>query len=441
MLTRWRLLKQIGWCAILGVCMAAPTAWAGLKEYVQQPDDSYHYELVNQTPLGPCQAYLVRMTSQTWRQIPWEHWLAIIVPPQVDHPDKAVLAIMGGNNDSDPPQVNSKEAQILGLVAAQARVPTAVLLQVPNQPLFDGLREDALIAYTFDRYLEEGDEDWPLLLPMVKSAVRAMDTVQSVLRQKHQWDVQSFIVTGASKRGWTTWLTASVDPRVQAIAPMVIDMLNLNEQMEHQIRSYGRISEKIHNYTDLGLIERLKTEAGQQLCAIVDPYHYRDLLTMPKLILLGTNDPYWTVDAANLYLTGLRGATYLHYEPNAGHGLGPGAIPALMGFIRSMVNEKSLPQLHWQHEPNGAFVVTWDRPQAEATLWTAKSPNRDFRQATWAAQPLEGSSRCQVNVPAPQSGYVAYYVQVSFPDAMGLRLSTPITVLPETMPATPAEGS
>lgn len=39
--------------------------------------------------------------------------------------------------------------------------------------------------------------------------------------------IDKFLVAGASKRGWTTWLTPAVDERIVAIVPIVMPMLNM----------------------------------------------------------------------------------------------------------------------------------------------------------------------------------------------------------------------
>ena len=103
---------------------------------------------------------------------------------------------------------------------------------MPNQPVVfmdDPAKkprtEDDFIAYTWDKFLRTGDEKWPARLPMTKSAVRAMDAVTqfAAAPEGGGQKVARFVVSGASKRGWTTWTTAAVDKRVIAIAPAVID--------------------------------------------------------------------------------------------------------------------------------------------------------------------------------------------------------------------------
>ena len=54
---------------------------------------------------------------------------------------------------------------------------------------------------------------------------------------------------------------------------------------------------------------------------MVDPYSFRDRLTMPKLLINGTNDRYWTLNALDLYWNELKEPKYVVELPNAGHGL------------------------------------------------------------------------------------------------------------------------
>jgi PhoPQ-activated pathogenicity-related protein len=314
----------------------------------------------------------------------------------------------------------------------------AVLQQVPNQPLKGGLKEDALIAYTFDQYLKTGDPDYPLLLPMVKSAVAAMDAVTRWSKQQLGQSIETFFVTGASKRGWTTWLTAAVDDRVTGIAPMVIDVLNLKLQMERQLKTYGQYSPMIGDYVEYNILKRLDTERGKELLTMVDPYSYRAKITIPKLIILGTNDPYWTVDAANLYVPDLAGPTYLHYSPNAGHGLSADSgkalstIMSMASFIRMTFSKKEMPELHWRHETPDTLIVEWEDKDAQAVLWSAQSPVRDFRQADWKPRPLQGQGKAVVRMTQPEQGWQAWFVELVFGGEYPIRLTTAITVLPDT---------
>ncbi len=143
-----------------------------LAGYVEAPDASFHWQLESNHTTDAGTRYSVALQSQTWRGIPWSHGLQIYQPAQMTYPDVVLLFISGGSTGREPKPTD----HLLGTTLAElcgARV--AVLPQVPNQPLLEGKVEDDLIAETFVNYLESGEADWPLLQPMVKSAVAAMD--------------------------------------------------------------------------------------------------------------------------------------------------------------------------------------------------------------------------------------------------------------------------
>jgi PhoPQ-activated pathogenicity-related protein len=324
--------------------------------------------------------------------------------------------------------------------------PVAILFQVPNQPLLDGKKEDGLIAETFVRFLRSQDENWPLLFPMVKSVIRAMDAVQEFSKSEWQQPVKGFIITGASKRGWTSWLTAATgDARVQAIAPMVIDVLNMRAQMDHQMRSFGAFSEMIRDYTERGLVPMPNGPEAQRLWRMVDPYSYREMLTLPKLILLGNNDPYWTVDALNLYWEGLKGNKWILYVPNAGHNLQQNgkdpsrAINAATAFVRHQNTGQPMPQLRWRHREKGnQLVLTVESTPVPkgARLWVAQSPTRDFRKARWEEKPVKViENHVEGQVAFPRSGFLAFYAELDFQiESLPFHLSTQMRVVGQTAP-------
>ena len=436
--------------AAAGVWVAAGVAGLGgwtaageLDDYVRAKDPAFGYQIAGRVDTLGVRMLKVRVVSQNWRGKPWRHWLVVCIPPQVGGHQKGVLLVEGGSNSEKEPDLNREEATIAGLTATMLKAPIALLLQVPNQPMFGKLKEDDLIAHTFDRYLAGGEADWPLLLPMVKSATAAMDVLQAMAGAGELTTlggqavaVGKFAVAGASKRGWTTWLTAAVDPRVCALAPSVIDVLNMPEQMKRQQQSYGQFSANLRPYIERDILNRFNTPRGADLCRIVDPYAYLERFKQPKLMLLGSNDAYWTVDSAQLYFPQLPGPKALYYLPNAGHKLGLAVLPTLNNFLLSVLEEKPFPELR-SEIAGGELRASW-AGEGQPTLWRARSASRDFRKAQWESEALPAGSSARVKLEEPASGWLACYLSVMFPGvaegAPPFSLSTPMQVVPERFP-------
>jgi PhoPQ-activated pathogenicity-related protein len=407
---------------------AAPARATALDDYVAAPDPSYSWSAAGKSELsGGVTLRELDLTSQTWQGIAWQHRLQVAVPsggPQ----RKAVLMYITGS-ESDP-----KEQVFLATLAKRLSAPVAILYGIPNQPLYSGLREDALVSYTFAKFLETGDVTWPLLFPMVKGAVRAMDAISEFTARDLGWSVDGFVVFGASKRGWTTWLAAAVDQRVRAIAPIAYDNLSLAEQMAHQEKRFGCFSDMISDYTDRGLQAMLQTTQGRLLAHMVDPYSYKDRYTLPKLIIRGSNDPYWPVDAMQLYIHSLPGETWLHIDPNAGHGLADyeRVLTTLSGFYLHALGSLPLRPLHTtfsEDRDSVTLTVKSATPSSAVNLWQAQDTTPDFREARWDCQSAGPGSRT-FTISRPSTGFTAAYGEIVYRIfGMDIVLDTPVYVI------------
>jgi PhoPQ-activated pathogenicity-related protein len=373
--------------------------------------------------------YQIQYISQTWQDIKWSHELMIMVPDNLEY-KTALLFITGGSNKNGQPNSHKFTEDLpveFGKIAKINKSIIALLWQVPNQPLYDDLTEDALISKTLHNYLADHDFSWPLLFPMTKSAVRAMDIVQAFSKKEIKNKVTGFVVSGASKRGWTSWLTGANDKRVVAIGPMVIDMLNMGVNIEYQKKVWGDYSVEIEDYVKLGIAQQLGTPGGGDLVKMIDPYSYRRTLTMPKMLFMGTNDPYWPVDAVKNYIDSIPGENHITYIPNAGHGMGDKkqAFATLSAFLGTTVTKGNYHTCDYKIVQNGnkAAITVETSPEAlvDAYLWSTTSTDQDFRNEEWKSVSLNAANKpvVQVEVDLPKSGFKAFYVDLKYKSPFG----------------------
>ena len=408
---------------------SAVTPETALSHYLNNGDKSFHWEVKDTLTVGDVTVYGLVLTSQKWREHTWTHQLSIIVPGEIKY-DGALLHVDGGSvNKQGQPNWSGKNALMEAYcnMARLNKAVVAIIKQTPNQPLYNNLTEDALISFTLHNFKNDGDYTWPLLFPMVKSAERAMDAIQEFMKQKFNKDIKRFVVSGASKRGWTTWLTGANDKRVVAIAPMVIDMLNMPVSMNYQIKVWNDYSIQIEDYVKLGIAQDMGSGKGTDIVKMIDPYSYRKTLTMPKMIFMGTNDEYWPIDNIKNYLDNIPGQNLIHYIPNVGHSMGDKmeVIASLSSFFGLTLAKSKYPVCTWNTTDTKEGVKVSIKATADkltdVIVWTADSNDKDFRNDKWesTSMGIHNTGKVDIIKEYPKTGYRSFYVNLKYKDANG----------------------
>jgi PhoPQ-activated pathogenicity-related protein len=407
------LQRTICALAVLFAFLTTASARADLTSFVHDVGPDYKWEITSTSDAGGVKTYELKMVSQVWHGITWTHRVLVCRPDQPKYPDFCALFNTGGEG--------GENKLLATMAAARTGATFAVIEDEPNQPLFGGLTEDALVVYTWQKYLESGDETWLLHWAMTRAIMRAIDTVQALAKQENQPAVTRFLVCGASKRGWNSWLAgASQDPRIVAIAPMVIDTLNLPAQIPHQLAAYGKMSEQVADYSRTGMMQKLNTPEGKKLIALEDPYSYRDVLTLPKLLILGTNDRYWAQDALNIYWGDLKGPKWVSYTPNSGHGLEDRGhvLSTLTAYIEANASGTRLARQRWEFTPiaNGVNLKITSRAHIKsARLFHVTAATQDFRDSHWTSEPMtETDGAWSGHYNTPSTGYAATFGEATY---------------------------
>jgi len=424
-----------------------PSSATALVEYVGASDPVTSYNMIDSDAHFGWDGYEMVLTSQTWRTAAevdrplWEHDMVMVRP--WFHGDEVLYLINGGSNPLKYPTPDSLYATVaIGLGSCYAQID-----QIPNQPLYftdevDNRRtEDEILAYSLDKCLLTGDWTWPAHVAMVKAAVKGMNFVQKEVKTADR-----FIVLGASKRGWATWLTAAVDPRIKCIAPLVIDVFQLHKQVEHHWEAYGLYSPAIQDYVDFDLFCRAANDPlAPDLQNIVDPYKFMSKFTMPTLILNASGDQFFLPDSSRFYLDELpnQADMRLRYFPNKDHYM-DGVLDdtdnlwQIFSWGFNTVYGFQNPDIDWSIDANGGITVWTSKSPNSVKLWQATNPTaRDFRLET--VGPIYTSSNLYAQpdgsyygyCPQPAQGWTAYFVEA---DLGAQTFTTRIYVTPDIDP-------
>lgn len=429
-------------------------AWPDYRQ--RQSRLPLRYEAIERVRLDRAERRSYRLYSQSWPETggaepaQWSHRVDLYVPDAA-RPKSALLVINNGTargNGSDPQRPPGDFDEALALDTALATQTIVVSVSdVPNQyltlPGEAPKKEDVLVAATWRRFLDDpsaANATLPLHVPMAQSAVKAMDLAQ---RELAPWRLRSFVVAGASKRGWAAWLTAIGDPRVSGIVSYVIDM-RIAPLIEHIGRTYGGgWPIALQPYYQEGITRRYREPAFAQLMQVEDPYTYlrgpyRSRLAIPKYVVSASGDDFFPPDAQRLYVDDLPGATALRAAPNSDHGgirrhIRETLIPALQRWNR----HRALPQVQAHlSERDGRLSLrarASERP-VSAKLWLAENPDsRDFRFACgvrYRERPLPTRrNAAEAALAKPERGWAAAFVEFSFAD--GFVATSPVFVYPQ----------
>jgi len=167
-------------------------------------------------------------------------------------------------------------------------------------------------------------------------------------------------------------------------------------------------------------MELADSPAGERLVSILDPYSYREDITMPKLIINGSNDPYWAIDAVNIYFNELLGEKYILYVPNSGHELQDRerVVNNILAFCLYVGGKINFPKINWsfkEDETSLVLTLSSDIQPEKAGAWYATSSDKNFSSSIWKYIEVESSpTGYMMKIDKPKDESIALFGELSY---------------------------
>jgi PhoPQ-activated pathogenicity-related protein len=190
---------------------------------------------------------------------------------------------------------------------------------------------------------------------MAKAAFQSMRAIEEYTKGADLGvDIEGWVVSGASKRGWTTWMVGAATctspgcPNIIGIAPLVPIVPDLHQIIHRQYQSLGGFTFAFVDYKEAGILQIVDEPSFRSIEEITDPGNavYADRLArLPKYVVVSSDDEFMQLDWTPLWYDSMasKGETHLLIIPNTEHSLSTG-IPELLTALPSVYVSMSLQQ-------------------------------------------------------------------------------------------------
>jgi PhoPQ-activated pathogenicity-related protein len=513
--------------SLLSLTITTSTALTALDDYIRKAEPKFSWRdtgrRVEKLPFGST-AVELNVTSLEWLDVTkaigpngalWTHQVMVVLPETLKITNITTMVMTGGcnedhhGNSSGPAPVDASDEYltVCDNLAHQTGAICVAIYQIPNchivypsDPSQKRRSEDSMIAWAWNEYIKDPkhDPEWLPRLPMAKAGFQCMKAVEQYLTQEKIANTNGWVASGASKRGWTSWMVGAATPTaglplVLGIAPLVPIVPDLVAEIHRQWMSYNGFTFAFEDYVEVNLTQMVDSPDFAGALKIIDPMYYGDRLgEIPKVVVLSSDDEFMQMDWSDIWYDKLTGEKHLLIAPNSEHSLATG-IPEILAtmsaFVTSLAHGKTeRPNFEYERDTtNGAITVTIPEGMVHGKVvlrhaQTMQSVRRDFRWIRLAnndTEPCtfpeknippvsEGGGNCFVPIiwygitlkaadptkpnvytgvpPAPKDGkgWTGYFVEIFFPSDTGIKseyqFTTPGFAWPDTLPFKDCSG-
>ncbi|WGL61220.1 PhoPQ-activated protein PqaA family protein [Pigmentibacter sp. JX0631] len=406
------------------------------EEVLQNELKVIEYELVSQK----------YPNNEYYPSTEWKHNLKIFIPKSYSKNTTPIFYV-------DIDIKNKQDEEFFVNISNNTSSIVIRLTMVPNQPIsfpnIANLFEDDLVAHTWKVFLDDPIENktMPLHLPMALSIIRAFDLIQAEFSADN-YNMSSFILSGASKRGWAAWLATLADERVKAIIPIVIDVYNIKNQFLKLNKVYANHWPiALYPYYKINLYKYLDAENFNSLIQIEDPLAYKNSgkqkrLEIPKYIVSSSGDDFFLPDSIYDSYIDIPGENIFRYIPNSTHFINKSIIEeSIIQYANALNSNTPGKKLNFKFYEDKfgekvKIVIELNKSIKYISLWEAiNSHERDFRYSCgvqYKKRKLEIKNNAKffsIWIKKPKLGWKASFIEITHDN--NFIQTTPNIVLPK----------